>query len=184
MGGAVGRAARRRTGDKMGYREEIRAQHARAMWEVGNVLDCVPDAIWVKEYCGMPLYKHVYHMLHSLDQWFVNPMRYEEPAFHAENLNNLDVPTARTLTRAQMKGYLRQIEEKLGAYLNSLSEEDLLMRPEGCRWTRFALFLGQYRHLCTHMGMLMGFVVAETSLWPRVVGLTGEMHERSGPEYM
>lgn len=168
----------------MGYLEEIRAQHARAMWEAGNVLDCVPDAIWEKQYCGMPLYKHVYHMLHSLDQWFVNPTRYEEPAFHTENLNNLDVPTAHFLSRGEMQAYLKSIEAKLNAYLAALPEGELLLCPEGCAFTRFTLILGQYRHLCTHMGMLMGYVTAETGLWPRVVGLTGEPHERGGPEYM
>ena len=168
----------------MGYLEEIREQHARAMWEVENVLACIPDAIWDKQYCGMPLYKHVYHTLHSLDRWFINPALYEEPAFHVENLNNLDVVTAKALPRAWMEEYLRQIGAKLDGYLAGLREEDLLACSEGCTWTRFTLILGQYRHLHTHMGMLMGFVIAETGLWPRVLGLTGEIHKRTGPEYM
>ena len=31
--------------------------------------------------CGMPIWKHAYHMLHSCDQWFINPneMLYEIP---------------------------------------------------------------------------------------------------------
>ncbi len=23
--------------------------------------------------CDMPIWKHVYHMLHSIDQWYINP---------------------------------------------------------------------------------------------------------------
>lgn len=41
--------------------------------------------------CDMPVWKHAYHMLHSCDQWFINPNEYEEPPFHVPNLNSLDV---------------------------------------------------------------------------------------------
>ncbi len=51
-----------------GYLEAIREQTRRALWEVGNVVDCIPESMWDAPYCGMLLYKHVYHMLHSLDQ--------------------------------------------------------------------------------------------------------------------
>ena len=56
----------------------IADQTSRALWEVGNVIACVPDRLWEKEYCEQPLYKHIYHMLHSLDLWFINP---RDPAF-------------------------------------------------------------------------------------------------------
>jgi len=168
----------------MGYLDAIRDQTARALWEAENVLSCIPGALWEKEYCGIPLYKHVYHMLHSLDRWLINPERYEEPAFHTENLNNLDVPTAQALSRAEMEAYFAQVREKITAYLDALSEDELTQTPEGSAWTRFTLILAQHRHLHTHMGMLMGFIIAETGLWPRVLGLTGTPRERSGPEYM
>ena len=29
--------------------------------------------------CDMPIWKHVYHMLHSCDQWYINPTIYPEP---------------------------------------------------------------------------------------------------------
>ena len=31
--------------------------------------------------CGMPIWKHAYHALHSCDRWFINPDRYAEPPF-------------------------------------------------------------------------------------------------------
>ena len=49
------------------YSDIIKEQANRALWEVENVIACIPDAMWEKEYCRMPLRKHVYHMLHSLD---------------------------------------------------------------------------------------------------------------------
>lgn len=42
--------------------------------------------------CGMPIWKHAYHMLHSCDQWFINPNEYKEPPFHVPNLNSLEFP--------------------------------------------------------------------------------------------
>ena len=35
--------------------------------------------------CDMPIWKHVYHMLHSCDQWFINPFDFTEPNFHEPN---------------------------------------------------------------------------------------------------
>ena len=71
--------------------------------------------------------------------------------------------------RAQMDEYFYTIKAKLSMYLTSLHDEDLLQRPENCEWTRFTLILSQYRHLHTHLGMLMGFIVAETGLCPRTL---------------
>ena len=51
----------------------IAEQTKRALWEINNVIDSVPDRLWNKEYCDMPLWKHIYHMLDSLDLWCINP---------------------------------------------------------------------------------------------------------------
>ena len=71
----------------------IEEQTRRALWEVKNVISCIPDELWNKNYCEMPCWKHVYHMLHSLDLWYINPRdRYfKEPDIHEKDLNNLDV---------------------------------------------------------------------------------------------
>ena len=47
--------------------EIIRDEANRALWEVHNTIECVPDQLWNKFYCEMPMWKHIYHMLHSLD---------------------------------------------------------------------------------------------------------------------
>ena len=75
------------------------------------------------------------------------------------------------VTRVEINRYRGEIRSKIEAYIQSLSEEDLKEFPEGCEYTKFTLILAQFRHLHTHMGMIMGFIVAETGLWPRVLGL-------------
>jgi len=121
----------------------------------------------------MPLWKHIYHTLHSLDMWYINPRKYSEPSFHIENLNNLDVETEKLLSREELKHYYKLIEKKINQYINSITDDILLTKPESCEWTIFTLILAQYRHLHTHMGMIMGFIIAETGLWPKVIGLEG-----------
>jgi hypothetical protein len=52
--------------------------------------------------CDMPIWKHVYHMLHSCDQWYINPNEYTEPDFHEANLNSLDIESEKTLSRDEL----------------------------------------------------------------------------------
>ena len=58
--------------DETNYTEIIKDQTKRALWSINNVMDCVSDEYWNKNYCDMPLWKHIYHTLHSLDMWYIN----------------------------------------------------------------------------------------------------------------
>ena len=57
------------------YHAILTEMTVRALWETQNVLDCIPDELWDRPYGGAPLWQHIYHMLHALDQWFINPAR-------------------------------------------------------------------------------------------------------------
>ena len=153
--------------------EIINDQTRRALWEVKNVIDCVPDELWNKEYCSMPSWKHIYHMLHSLDLWFINPWdkEYKEPKIHETDLNNLDIPSTKRLTREEISSYFDDISLKITHYLLELNDDELTSMPNDCEYRKFTLILAQFRHLHTHMGMLMGFITADTGLWPNVLGL-------------
>lgn len=153
------------------YTKIIIDQTKRAFWSINNVIECVPDKYWNKNYCNMPLWKHIYHTLHSLDIWYINPREYLEPYFHIKDLNNLDVETDKTLSKIELKHYYQSIEKKINQYLNNMTDDLLLSKPDNCEWTRFALILAQHRHLHSHMGIIMGFIIVETGLWPRVLGL-------------
>lgn len=155
--------------------DTIRELTSRALWEVKNVIDCISDQMWDKEFCEMPLWKHVYHMLHSLDQWYINPQEYTEPRFHTSDLNNLDLKTEGSLSREAINIYYAAVNAKIEAYNASLRDEDFLVKPKNCEWTKFTLILGQYRHLHSHMGMIMGFIIEDTGRWPRVLGQTNEV---------
>lgn len=157
----------------------IKDQTDRALWEVKNVIDCVPDELWSREYCEMPLFKHIYHMLHSLDLWYINPNdpSYREPDIHIDSLNDLDVKTGRFITRTEINDYYMAVKNKITAYTNFLNDGMLNERPVDCSYSKFELILAQFRHLHTHMGMIMGFIIEATGQWPTVLGL-----ERPIPE--
>lgn len=149
-------------------------QTNRTLWEANNVIECIPDELWNREYCEMPLYKHVYHMLHSLDLWYINPFdpNYIEPKIHIPDLNNLDVITDRFISKSEIENYYNDIKNKITGYTNSLNDTQLIEKPANCCYSKFELILAQFRHLHTHMGMIMGFIIEATGQWPTVLGLT------------
>lgn len=151
----------------------------RALWEVHNVMECVPDELWEKKYCEIPMWKHIYHMLHSLDLWFINPGSpdFTEPSFHRPGLNDLNILSEGTLSRQELNHYFQQIRQKTMQYLEQLQDEDLLICPDHCEYTRFTLMMAQHRHLHSHMGILMGFIIEDTGRWPHVLGLEGSFPE-------
>ncbi len=161
--------------EQISYTEIIKEQADRALWSVNNVIECIPDKLWDKLYCEMPLWKHVYHMLLSLDAWYINPRNYQAPSFHEKDLNNLDITSETKLSRELLREFFKTVELKIKDYNNCLTDQILLKKPEKCEWTRFALILGQHRHLHSHMGMIMGFIIAETGMWPRVTGMEGDI---------
>lgn len=160
--------------------EAITDQTRRSLWSLKNVIDGIADEHLEKLYCGMPLWKHVYHTLHSLDRWYIDPSRYEEPPFHIPDLNNLDVPTDKTLSRAQLDAYFGSVAGKITAYLDTLTDGDLSKPPEGGQpHSRLTLIMAQHRHLDMHIGMLMGFSIADLGLWPRVLGIDDNLNSEA-----
>lgn len=124
--------------------------------------------------CDMPVWKHVYHMLHSCDRWYINPTQYTEPDFHEPDLNSLDITSEKVLSREELSQYLSSVHRKIMDYLDSLTDEMLYDVPEGCRNNRLSLILGQFRHFYAHLGNINATTIIETNKWPRVIGSTGK----------
>ena len=67
--------------------------------------------------------------------------------------------------------YFETIKEKIMEYLNSLSDEDLYEKPDGCEYNRLSLILGQFRHFHCHMGNINATTIYNTNQWPKVLGM-------------
>ena len=160
----------------MALTDDLRELMQRALWETENLMACIPEALWDKRYDGVPLWKYLYHTLYSLDRWYINPADpdYRDPAFHTATLADLnrDDP-ADHLERAAAVAYFQAIREKLEAYLAGLTDEQLSQCPAGCEFSRFRLIVGQFRHWHRHMGLIYGFLVADTGRWPLVLNQCG-----------
>ncbi len=135
-------------------------------------LDEVGDIQSIPQFTDMPVAKHVYHMLHSLDQWFINPNKYEEPGFHELHLDSLFVHSYITLTKEELENYFYKIKIKINKYTAELTDDDLADKPENCQFTKLELILGQFRHLSYHMGLIHSFIRSESGKWPQFKGLS------------
>ena len=115
------------------YHAVIAEMTVRSLWETQNVMDCIPDELWQRLYGGAPLWQHLYHALHSLDQWFINPKAtdFVEPPIHTPHLQDLAIYPSACVDRAQMDEYFYTIKAKLSMYLTSLHDEDLLQAETG-----------------------------------------------------
>ena len=128
---------------------------------------------------GMPLWKHAYHLLHSCDRWFINPARYEEPAFHTPGLNSLDEPVFEPrLRREDLLAYCDGIRAKVLAYMENVTDAQWAQPPEGCAFTRVELLLGQFRHVYCHVGNINAVTMQQAGKWPRVVGLEWQISDQ------
>lgn len=120
--------------------------------------------------CDVPIWKHIYHILHSCDRFFINPNDYIEPDFHVEGLNSLNVMREKVLSREDLLIYLEKVRIKIIQYLDSLTDEMLCEVPSGCKGNRLSLILSQYRHFYAHLGNINATTIIETNKWPRVAG--------------
>ena len=166
--------------------DDIRFLTVRALWETENLMKCVPDRLWNKRYDGIPMWKYLYHMMYSMDRWYINPYDpdYRDPEFHRPGLNDLNViPGEEKLERAQLEDYLRHIRRKIEDYLDRLTDSELAEKPEGCDLSRLCLIMGQIRHWHRHMGIVYGFIIADDGKWPYVLNMRGEYPDEPMPNY-
>lgn len=166
--------------------DDIRFLTGRALWEMENLMKCIPDALWDKRYDELPMWKYVYHTLYSMDRWFINPCdpAYRDPDFHTPRLADLnDVPGAERLSRTQLESYFGHVRGKIEAYCAALTDAQLSEAPPGCALSRFCLILGQFRHWHRHMGLIYGFLVEDTGKWPYVLNMQGAYPQAPMPNY-
>jgi hypothetical protein len=120
--------------------------------------------------CDHPVWKHIYHQLHSCDRYFINPNEYTEPPFHVDGLNSLNEEIETTLSREELSQYLNDVRTKIMTYIDTLTDEALSEVPPGCRGNRLSLILSQYRHFYAHLGNINATTIIATNKWPRVAG--------------
>lgn len=127
--------------------------------------------------------RYIFHYLHSMDRFFINPMDYvyegEKLFGIQENLSVIDPKregyvsdSSIVISREQLLKYLDYVKAKIDSYFEKLTLENLLQKPEGCEYTRLELILSQFRHLMWHVGLSSAITFTTKKEWNSFTGLS------------
>ena len=135
----------------------------------------LPASNFGKKNLGYPYWMHFYHMLHSMDQWLINPFKFKEPPFHARGLDSFPKNPQKHLTRGLLLKYYFSIRSKVRKYLKSLDDTMLAEKPEGCRYTRLEMIIAANRHFMYHVGFIHACIKNDSGKWPEYKGLSNPL---------
>lgn len=150
----------------------IKKQTAIVLANVETTLEAVEenrmdaDGSW-----NWPIRDQLFHLLHSMDQWFINPYDYRESFPAAEG-------GERKLSKKELREYYAMVRGKITEFLRSLEDSALAEAPDGCPFTRIELILGQFRHAMYHVGLIHGCLRTETGHSPDFLGLSPRVPPR------
>ena len=149
-----------------------------------NIRDQIEVAELEAVFDGVNGSRYIFHNLHSMDRFFINPVSY---VYEGEKLfgipENLSViSTARegyvedtsiVISREKLLAYFEYVKSKIEKYFAQLTGDQLLQKPEGCEHTRLELILGQFRHQMWHVGLSSAITFEGKKIWNEFTGLSG-----------
>lgn len=147
-----------------------------------NIYDQISIADLEVVFDGENNSRYIFHNLHSIDRFFINPCDYvyegEKLFGIPENLSITDskrvgyVNYSTVITKKQLLDYFEYVKAKINAYFDSLTGQNLLEKPDGCEYTRLELILAQFRHQMWHVGLSSGITFSSKHEWNQFTGLT------------
>ena len=147
-----------------------------------NIKDQILTADLETVFDGENNSRYIFHYLHSMDRFFINPMDYvyegEKLFGIQENLSVID-PSREgyvsdksiVISRDQLLNYFEYVKRKIESYFEKLTAVELLEKPKDCDYTRMELILGQFRHLMWHVGLSSGITFCSKKEWNKFTGL-------------
>ena len=149
-----------------------------------NIRDQIEVAELEFVFDGVNGSRYIFHYLHSMDRFFINPVSY---VYEGEKLfgipENLSVisseregyveDTSIVISRDKLFAYFEYIKNKIEVYFDGLTSEELLQKPEGNEYTRLELILGQFRHQLWHVGLSSAITFEGKKIWNEFTGLNG-----------
>ena len=158
-----------------------------------NVRDQIQMADLETVFDGENNSRYIFHYLHSLDRFFINPCNYvyegERLFGIPENLSVIDQKredyvqdSSIVISRNQLLDYLEYVHQKINTYFESLTAEELIGKPEGCEYSRLELILAQFRHLMWHVGLSSGITFETRNEWNKFTGLNSLNKKLFGTE--
>ena len=148
-----------------------------------NVKDQILKADLEAVFDGENNSRYIFHYLHSLDRFFINPMDYvyegEKLFGIPENLSVIDSTRegyvhdkSIVISRKQLLDYFEYVKNKIEKYFKKLTLSELVEKPKDCDYSRLELILGQFRHLMWHVGLSSGITFSTKKEWNTFTGLS------------
>ncbi len=149
-----------------------------------NIKDQIESADLETVFDGENNSRYIFHYLHSMDRFFMNPLTYiyegEKLFGIPENMSVIDSKrpgyiedTSIVISRKQLLDYLEYIHSKVNNYFDTLTMENLTEKPEGSEYTRLELILAQFRHMMWHVGVSSAITFNSQKKWNSFTGLSG-----------
>lgn len=130
-----------------------------------TLVDVCPDEVWYGVYNDVPFWYQVYHVAYFVDYWFraedatsASFCMTFDPRIPPEFEH--DVPPNVSISRAEIREYLRRIRAKLVVLFAAL-DDAALAHPvlEGTEtYTLLDIFFGQTRHIMYNIGYCNGIL--------------------------
>ena len=148
-----------------------------------NLKDQIEVAELETVYDGVSASRYIFHNLHSIDRFFINPNNYvyegknlfdiEEnlSIIDAERVGYIDNPSF-VISREKLLAYFDFVKNKIENYFNELTAQSLLEKPEGCAYSRLELILAQFRHQMWHAGLSSAITFESKKIWNKFTGLS------------
>lgn len=130
----------------------------------------------------IPNCRYIYHAIHSMDKYFINPDDFIEPdssvcgvASHlsivSDKRSGYVHDTTTIISREQLSRYASHVEQKIMSYLKNLTDGMLCEKVgNNGEYTRLGLILSQFRHFMWHMGMSSAATFLQDGTWPQYFG--------------
>jgi len=136
--------------------ESIKTQSKQIFQNIDYIFNVINSENINNKIGVFPIWKQIYHLLHSIDQNFIDPSNFIEPDFHKKNLNVIFIDSNELLTKDQLFQYYQNVREKIELYLSSLTEDKLneIIMFREMKLTKMELILSQFRHIFYHIGYL------------------------------
>lgn len=151
----------------------IQNQSKQIFQNIELIFDAIDDTQFQQKMGVFFIWKHVYHLLHSMDKHFIDPTGYAEPVFQTKNLDVMYLEQGEPLSKEFLRSYYLQVKTKIESYLSTLSIElfEEKITINGNQFAKLELILAQFRHIFYHVGYLHCCIKIENGQTPEYVGL-------------
>jgi len=134
----------------------IKNQTNNIFMNIEVLLENIPESEFNTIKGGFLTWKHFYHLIYTLEKYFIDPSNYSDPIFHKNYVCITNMEKYKKMSKNEIIEYYHNVKSKVQDYLNILNDELLEEKIsfEEMEFTKLELILSQFRHIFYHIGYL------------------------------